>query len=222
MLFTLCLSSYGKNPIVRTITLQGNSNIEVVPDTVTIKAMAETINLDLSKAVNINNTIIREARKALLESGIGEGDIYTSSYSVSHQIERLSNKSPGERKYFVRNSIIITSKNIKKTGEIITSLEKSGINNIQSLNFTSSVRKNYEKEAMILAYKDAKEKAQAIADLEGYSIAPMSINSSFYSPRNINYSVQSEALLKSDPAPIYSPETVNITGNINATFQLKK
>lgn len=218
LFFTLCFSSYGEKP---SITVQGNSKIEVAPDTVTIRAMAETIDTDLSKAVNSNNKIIRETREALIEKGLKEGDIYTASYTVSHKVEKLSKTSPGKRKYFVRNQIVITSKDIKKTGSMISTLEKAGINNIQNLNFSSSKRKDFEKKVMVLAYKDAKEKAQAIASLEGCSITPMYINTNIYMPRNGNYMVQTEALSKS-AAPIYSPKTVDIAGSVNATFQLKK
>jgi hypothetical protein len=222
LLFSLFILSYGEAPITRTINVQGNSQVSAVPDTVTITAMAETINIDLSKAANENNKIIRDAREFLLREGVEKDEIYTSRYTVSQQIERLSKNSPGVRKYFVKNQIVITSKKIDKIGEIITALEKAKINNVQGLSYSSSKSKIYEKEAMVLAYKDAKEKAKAIASLEGFSIIPMSINSSVYFPRNTNYMVQAESFSKAAPAPIYTPKTVDITGNINVTFQLKK
>ncbi|WP_319205351.1 SIMPL domain-containing protein [uncultured Ilyobacter sp.] len=222
LLFSLSILSYGEASITRTINVQGNSQVSAVPDTVTITAMAETINIDLSKAANENNKIIRDAREFLLREGVEKDEIYTSRYTVSQQIERLSKNSPGVRKYFVKNQIVITSKKIDKIGEIITALEKAKINNVQGLSYSSSKSKIYEKEAMVLAYKDAKEKAKAIASLEGFSIIPMSINSSVYFPRNTNYMVQAESFSKAAPAPIYTPKTVDITGNINVTFQLKK
>ncbi|WP_372712810.1 SIMPL domain-containing protein [Ilyobacter sp.] len=222
LLFCFCFTAYGETPVIRTINIQGNSEVSAVPDTVSISAMAESIDIELSKAANENNRIIRDARAFLLKEGIGEDEIYTSRYTVSHQIERLSNNSPGIRKYFVRNQIIITTKRIDKIGEIITALEKAKINNVQGLNYSSSKSKIYEKEAMILAYKDAKEKAESIASLEGFTIIPMTISSSVYFPRNTDYMMQAEAFSKSAPAPIYTPKTIDITGNINVTFQLKK
>ncbi|WP_320046348.1 SIMPL domain-containing protein [uncultured Ilyobacter sp.] len=222
LLFCLSVLSYGEAPITRTINVQGNSQVSAVPDTVTITAMAESIDIELSKAANENNKIIRDAREFLLREGIGKDEIYTSRYTVSQQIERLSKNVPGVRKYFVKNEIVITSKKIDKIGEIITALEKAKINNVQGLSYSSSKSKIYEKEAMVLAYKDAKEKAKAIATLEGFSIVPMSINSSVYFPRNTNYMVQADSFSKAAPAPIYTPKTIDITGNINVTFQLKK
>lgn len=222
MLFCLFVLSYGETPITRTINVQGNSQVSAVPDTVTITAMAETRDVELSKAANENNKIIRNAREFLLREGIRKDEIYTSRYTVSQQIERLSKNVPGVRKYFVKNQIVITSKKIDKIGEIITALEKAKINNVQGLSYSSSKSKKYEKEAMVLAYKDAKEKAEAIAALENFSIIPMSINSSVYFPRNTNYMVQADSFSKAAPAPIYTPKTIDITGNINVTFQLKK
>ncbi|WP_319370863.1 SIMPL domain-containing protein [uncultured Ilyobacter sp.] len=222
LLFCFYISIYSETPITRTINVQGNSQVSAVPDTVTISAMAETIDIELSKAANENNRIMKDAREFLLKEGIDEDEIYTSRYTVSHQIERLSNNSPGIRKYFVRNQIIITSKRIDKIGEIVTALEKAKINNVQGLSYSSSKSKIYEKEAMVLAYKDAKEKAESIASLEGFSIIPMSINSNVYFPRNADYMMQAESFSKVAPAPIYTPKTIDITGNINVTFQLKK
>lgn len=222
LLFCFYFAAYGEAPIVRTINIQGDSKVSAVPDTVTISAMAETIDTELSKAANDNNRMIRDAIEFLMKEGIGEDEIYTSRYTVSHEIERLSNDSPGIKKYFVKNQIVITSKRIDKIGEILTALEKSKINNVQGLSYSSSKSKIYEKEAMILAYKDAKEKAESIASLEGFSVIPMSINSSVYFPRNTDYMMQAEAFGKSAQTPIYTPKTLDITGNINVTFQLKK
>lgn len=147
---------------LRTITVSGQGSILVENDTAKIIFSIVTRNYDITKAVNDNAAKSTQINDALTKAGLLKGDIATSNYSIQQD----ANPSPTKINYgayTVRNSILVTVRDISRTGEIIDLCVKNGANQFSSLDFYASQTEKAKKEAEVLAIKNAESKAKSLA-----------------------------------------------------------
>ncbi|MEG1583010.1 MAG: SIMPL domain-containing protein, partial [Cetobacterium sp.] len=175
-LSTICLANDAP-----TISVVGNGTVSAKPDTLSIVATVETRDLNSEKAITENTTIINNAIKLLKKEGLKDKNIKTENYSLNYRSDY--NNKDNEMKYYVRNQIVITSDDLENTSKILTALNSGGVNNIGEVNFYVADRKELEDKAYVLAYEDAKSKAQLIADIDKFKISPKDINLNFSAPR---------------------------------------
>ena len=207
-----------------TISVSGTGSISGKPDTFSLIASVETSNKESEKAITENTNIINNTMKLLKKAGLKDNNLKTENYSLSYRTDynNRDNNTNNDMKYFVRNQITITSSDLKSAGEILTALNKGGMNNIGEINFYIKNRKDLENMAYKLAYEDAKSKATLIANLENLKVTPKNIDLSFNSPRPLPFMLNGSFKADSAPILVTVPSNIDVTASLNATFYMEK
>jgi len=203
------------------ITVTGTGRVETVPDTAVISFTVLNTGEELSPIKKENDRITKDAVEALKKYGIAREDMFTSNYNISHNYEYPVKNKERKKVYTVRNQLRVTVRDIEKVGEVVTILEKNGVNTIQGINYTTSKSEELRLEAIGRAYKDAKKKALHLAGLEGSKVEVISISANNYTPRPEVY-MAADAMRSKSATPIYAPTEVSVDANITAVFKMVK
>ncbi len=204
------------------ISVQGIGNIEVQPDRVEINFSIVTEEPEMEKAIEKNKNIMEKVRLTIDKLGINKNNVKTIDYTVNKISDNYNVTNP-IYKYQVRNSFLIKIKNIKETENIVSKLQNSGVNSISGMKFSSSKEKNIQSEVMILAYKDAYEKANSVAKSTGYTIEPLDLIYDYFPMgRNYPYNMNNLNIKASRNTEFFIPNTLEIEVNVKAVFKLKK
>lgn len=213
----LLLSTFGYAK-ESTINVTGNGSVNTSPDMVKIISSVETEGESSKETNEKNKTIIHNILTALEKNGIKKSSIKIENYSVNFRTNFNSEKK--EKKYYVSNQIIIDSKNLDKTSTILEVLNEYGVSQINSVDFYLKDKEKIEKEAYRLAYLDAKNKAQNIADLENFKLYPKEIQLNNYYRQPIFYKAAADS--KGKELPLTIPQKIEIPATVNVVFYLEK
>lgn len=220
LLFTfVCFTALAEETVTR-ITVNGMGRVEVAPDRAVISFGVENTGKELAPLKKANDQAAKKAVDALIRSGVSRKDIYTSNYNISYNYDYRQKAEKREKVYTVRNQFRLTLDNVEKVGEVITILERNGVNTIQGVNYTTSKAKELKLQALERAYLDARRKAEHIAKLEGRDIELLSLSEGGYMPRPEVYMAADMARNKT--TPVYAPLEVNVDSTVTAVFKLVK
>jgi uncharacterized protein len=163
---------------------------------------------------------------ALLDFGLSESDIKTSSYRLNSY--RESQKEQLDIKeyliyYQATNDIIVSTTQLDIVGEIIDLAVISGANNINYISFELRDPQDLMLQALQLATQQAYRKAEAIARSLNENIATLLTvkeEKTAYTPfRFQDNTLQREVAFSSVPTPI-EPGDVTIRATVLAEFSL--
>ncbi|MBO6176401.1 MAG: SIMPL domain-containing protein [Treponema sp.] len=200
---------------LRTITVSGQGSIFVENDTAKIIFSIVTRNYDINKAVSDNAAKSTQVNEALSKAGLLKSDIATSNYSVQQD----ANPSPTRVNYgayTVSNSIIVTVRDISRTGEIIDLCVKNGANQFSSLGFYASQTEKAKKEAEVLAIKNAESKAKSLAAASAAKLGKVQTIKTEYI-----YSEYLAAQADMKTAEAYTPGKSATHAEVTVTYELE-
>jgi uncharacterized protein len=149
----------------RTLSINGEAEIKVVPDEVIILFGVEIKNKSLASARTENDQKVTEILSMIKSMGIESKFIQTDYLDVNPAID-YDNSDENKRRdviYVMRKNISVTLRDLTKLETLVTSSLKLGATHIDNIQFrTTELRKNKD-QARILAVRAAKEKAILIA-----------------------------------------------------------
>lgn len=149
-------------------TVEGTGETTVIPDTAMISFGVSKTSSTVEEAKNQVNTISNKITEDLKNLGIKVKDIKTTNYSVNPQYDytRGNQKITG---YVVDTNMTVKLQPIDKANNAIDIATKDGANQVGGIQFVVDDAKQKElmSEARKKAIKDAKEKAQSLADAAG-------------------------------------------------------
>jgi uncharacterized protein len=148
---------------IRTITSSGEGAIEAVPDVAYVNIGVITEGLELSKVQSENSEKMTKVIESLTQLGIKKEEIKTTNYNVNPKYEW--NKDTGKSTiagYTVSNILEVTINDIAITGSVLDEVVTSGSNSINSVRFGLKNETDLYNQALELAVKDAKAKAEAM------------------------------------------------------------
>lgn len=216
------------------ITVDASANTELTPDVVEINIAVKTSDSkSLQKATQENKEIsdkVYTAIKAMINKENGDY-VKTADFSAVPVYNYSSNKRNFER-YEVSNSIIVHTKNVDKTGNIIDKAISLGATNINDLTFSVS---NYEaqcNELLAIAAQKAKTRANSILKASSsYITGIKSLTNSCSTTNNqrVQYRLMAKNMLAGASADaVAAPEAtpiqsgvIKIYANINASYFVK-
>lgn len=148
----------------RTISVSGQGIVTVEPDMATFSIGMEARNEELKPAQDEVTDEANAITAALLEAGVEDKDIVTSSYQVTpeNKYDRNGNFIRIEN-YVVRMSITITVRDISMVGDLLDQTVALGADYVSSISFGVSDPSPHIQEARKLAIADAKMKAEDYA-----------------------------------------------------------
>ncbi|AJA49984.1 hypothetical protein CPAST_c39460 [Clostridium pasteurianum DSM 525 = ATCC 6013] len=209
-------NSYYKSKEIKTLRVDGTSNVKATPDTASIILGIQTENTDLETAQNENTIIATRVINSLKSIGINEESMNTDSYAIEPLYDYIDGKQTFKT-YRVTNNIKVITMTINSIGTIVDTATANGVNIINNISFFLSNPTPYYRKTLNLAVEDALIRARSISNSLGVTLNETPINiveSRFDQPSS---SARNPLVFAAASTPIL-PGQLNITAHITATF----
>ena len=158
-----------------TIQTRGEGEVKVVPDIAKISFAVVTQHEKNEEALTENNKKTDSVIVFLKESGIDKKKIHTSGFNVRQLYRWIEDPEARESKretyaFEVRNLVDVTIEEMDLLGEVLDGAVRAGATEVNNLQFETKDKKKHEKIARDLAIKEARERAEEIAQSLGVSV----------------------------------------------------
>lgn len=207
---------------ISTISVSGEGTVEVAPDRATISIGVVTRDKNATKVQADNSRIANEIIKAVSALGIDKKNIRTGNYSF-HQYYRQDNNRRIADGYEANNTVTVIVDDLNLVGKVIDASLSHGANQIDSLEFGIKNKGNLQNEAIRLAVRDARAKAEVVAAELGKSIIGVrniSVNSGYISAPRANKMFMAEmAMDDAGETPIESG-TLTCSASVHVEFEM--
>jgi uncharacterized protein len=220
---------YSFVPSQNTIKGNGYSEIDVLPDLVTVYFNVETIEDSLQAAKNKNSEITDSLITNLLKKGFERKEIQTEQYSLRENYV-WDDKGRTQEGYIATHLIKVefSTENSDKIGDTIDAGIDAGAM-LSYINFELSVEKQneYKAEAIKLASQDAKIKAEAMAEGLGKKLGKLvsvsDSNFDYYPWRVYDAAISSSEgeIAKDEIQTSIQPSERTISATVIATFKIR-
>ncbi|HVE58239.1 MAG TPA: SIMPL domain-containing protein, partial [Pyrinomonadaceae bacterium] len=146
------------------VTVVGESQTEVPPDTAVVSFSVVTQNANAVTAQQENARKIEAVLKALENTTNGaKQEVKTSNYSLSPEQDYSGSGMPKIIGYEARNTVTVTTDNLNQVGALIDAATKAGANSVEGISFVLRDDSSKRGDALGTATKQAMTKAESIA-----------------------------------------------------------
>jgi uncharacterized protein len=149
-------------PRGRSIEVHGEAMAEGTPDQAIITIGVNNRGDDPSSAMNANSASIRRIISMIEAAGINKNDIRTSRVNLS--------QNASNNRFEAGNMVTLRVRALDKLDHLLADLLKNGVNTIQGISFVSSESSKLARDLRIAAIRDAREKAESLAQAAGASL----------------------------------------------------
>ena len=208
---------------IPTISVSGEGVVEVAPDRATISLGVVTRDKNATKVQNDNSNIAANIIKAVTALGIDKKNIRTGNYSF-HQYYRNDSSRQIADGYEANNTVTVIVDDLNLVGKVIDAALANGANNVDSLEFGVRNKNNLQNEAIRLAVRDARAKAEVVAAEIGKNVIgvlSISVNSGYISAPRANKMVMEEMATADGATPIESG-TLTCTASVHVEFEISR
>ncbi len=219
----------------RSISVEGEAEVKVVPDRILLTLGIETSDKDLEKAKQLHDARTRAVIDAVRREGIDPKDIQTDYI----EIEPRWDTTPRPENfigYFVRKTVVVTVRDVPKFEQDLSVALASGVNYVLGVHFQTSELRKHRDDARALAIKAAREKAVALADQLNQKIgSPLEIaeisnrwyswygrswwgSRQGYQTQNVMQNVGGDMPTEDG---VMSPGRISVTASVRVVFELQ-
>lgn len=215
------------------ITVTGEGEEVAIPDLATfsfgVTETAKTVNVARDAAALKINKALEIAKKA----GVLETDIKNVGYSINPKYEYAGSDCNMYRcvsgkqtfvGYEVAQTIEVRVRDLTKVGQLITDVTASGVESVGSISFMVEKQDELKTKAREMAIKQAKQKAEDLADALGVRLVRVSsFSENGYFPYYAKGGDMMEASISARPvaAPTIPTGDQKITSNVNITYEIR-
>jgi uncharacterized protein YggE len=207
----------------RTLNVTGTGTAFLTPDIAYVYLGVHTEKPSAVDAVAENNTNTQAVIKALTDFGIDPKDILTTNFSInpSDKYDPQTNQPTGEKVYSVDNTVYVTVRDIKKLGDLLDTMVKAGANTVNGIQFDVANKDAALKGARADAVKDAKAKAQELADISGVQLGAVQ-SVSFLDNTPIPFAAEkfAAAAVQAASVPVQTGQ-LTFTVTVSMTYEIK-
>lgn len=202
-----------------TLNVSATGYANAAPDRATVSAGVVQQGTTAREAMMGNATLMTAVFDELEAAGIPKSDITTSQLSLQPQYDYRNRNKPTIKGYEARNTVTVKSDDIEQVGPMLDALVRAGVNNINQVKFSVKEPKSAMDKARKDAIREAKEKAEGMAEAAGVKLGPLlSINESNrggYTPKPVM--MRASAMEMSDAVtPISAGEqTMSVSVNLS-------
>jgi len=165
----------------RQITVTGSGMVYVAPDIATITVGVRSTADTVAESLALNNQQAKAIRDVLVQQGVVDEDIQTSSFTVYPQSD-YDYQGVVTRTYFaVENNVYVTVRNLDTLSSTLDAVAKSGANNIYGISFDLQDKTKAQTRARELAVESARAQATELARVAGVELGEVVNISSSYS-----------------------------------------
>ncbi len=162
-----------------TLNVSATGYANAAPDRATVSAGVVQQGKTAREAMMGNATLMTAVFDELEAAGIPKKDITTSQLSLQPQYDYRNRAKPTIKGYEARNTVTVKSDDIDQVGAMLDALVRAGVNNINQVKFSVKEPKSAMDKARTDAIREAKEKAESMAEAAGVKLGPLlSINES--------------------------------------------
>ncbi len=219
-----------QNNDLRTISVSGSSVVSVEPNQVEVSFSIETDNVKALKSQQDNAELSAKVKKALLEIGVKEEEIKTTSYSLNEQFEWDSVLRKSKKiGYRTTHSMKVTVKDTEMAGKIVDAVIQGGATRVSNISFTidSETREKLTLQALELASEKTLEKAKTIAKGIGVTVKQLESateGNNYYVPVRNYYPMEAKAEY-TDASPVapteFSVGNIEINATVSAVYSIE-
>ena len=155
------------------ITAQGTVVVTAVPDMVTVTANASVSGRSVADAQEGMNAIVQSATQKLLDLGVEEKDIVTTSYTYNPTYDYkydYNSETPTVNGYQADHTLSITCKDVDMLDSVIGVVTDCGMSEIYNVEYDVSNRSELYRQALKAAIEEAAAKAEGMAEAAGMTI----------------------------------------------------
>jgi len=230
LLFALVLRGDGEatyklvNGDEKTITVQGEAERLVAPDTASVTFSMTRKDTNLSQATESVNQRIAEMITALDEFGIDEKDIKTTNYNVYPEYTYARNS--GVRSfdgYRVDQALELTIRDLDNVEGVMTKIAELQVDNVSGLRFYVDEDQEIQDELRAEAITHAKEKAKQLGRELGVNLATIvgfSENGGGYYPQPMYKAAYDEMAMEDSVSAVIPVGENMMTANVSVTFEI--
>lgn len=214
------IAPVGTTDAQNTLSVVGNAELSVQPDTVKVVMGASVLDVSVQTATTTAATKINDAIDAMKALGIPESQIETVSYSINAEYRWVNNEQVLVG-YRVIHTLQVTYNGTdlgKTAGNIIDACVSNGLNYIGGVYFTVSeaTLSTLQSQALELAVSNAQSKANTIASALNMNIVGVQqVSESYYSPQPL-YNLRSA--LGEGMSTNILPGAVTASASVSVTF----
>lgn len=156
-----------------TLNVSATGFAEGTPDRALVSAGVVQQGKTAREAMMANATLMTAVFDELEAAGIPKKNITTSQLSLQPQYDYRDRRKPTITGYEARNTVSVKSDDIEQVGPMLDALVRAGVNNINQVQFSVKDPKAILDKAREDAIRDAKEKAQQMAEAAGVKLGPL-------------------------------------------------
>lgn len=227
----IAAEAQGTNAQTRQVTVNGEAEVQVVPDLVVLTLGIETSNMDLMAARAENDRRVNAVIQAGRRAGIAAKDMQTDYLNIEPRYDMRTFIG-----FYVNKSVVVTLRDMAKFESLLTEQLKSGANYVLGIEFRTTELRKHRDAARALAITAAREKATALASTLAQRVGrPLTIQegysgwwSSYRGWWGRGYSQgMSQNVIQaprdggaSSDSPL-APGTIKVNASITVTFELQ-
>ena len=209
---------------VPTLSVSGEGIVEAAPDRATISIGVVTQDKDATRAQSANAQSAQSIINSIMSLGIERKNIHTSDYNFRPTYRQEENRRHEINGYEVSNTVNVIVDNLDLVGKVIDAALSHGANNINSLDFGIKNRKKLQDNALVLAIRDACQRAELVARELGKSIvgiSDISINTGGVGIMRSNSKMMMTEAMADYSTPIEAG-TLTCSASVHVVFILSK
>jgi uncharacterized protein YggE len=149
-------------PAPAVIVTAGEGIVKQAPDRAWVTIAAESRAGTAQDAQRLNTEAMTAVVEKIKAAGIAPDAIQTTGYNLQPEFDYANGKQT-LRGYVARNQVQIRVDALAKTGEVIAAAVATGATNVSGVRFDLKDRDTVEREALRLAVRDARRRADAAA-----------------------------------------------------------
>ena len=147
----------------RTLSVSGQGLVSAVPDILQTTIGVETEDVSLSAALAANNVRLNAVLAQLDMLGIDEKDVQTVDFFITETRDRDGNLTG----FRVVDNLSLTLRDLDTAGKVLDQLIQAGANRVFNIQLGISDTAALQSSARALAVKNARTKAQELAEAAG-------------------------------------------------------
>ena len=151
------------------IVTTGEAVVKQAPDRAWVTIAAESRARTAQEAQRLNTDAMTAVVEKIKASGIAAEAIQTTGYNLQPEFDYANGKQT-LRGYVARNQIQVRVDVLVKTGDVIAAAVATGATNVSGVRFDLKDRATVEREALRLAVRDARGRADAAVSGAGVTI----------------------------------------------------
>lgn len=217
-------------PAPRTITVSGEGAVRPKPDLVILQLGVVSRDPSLEAAqTNVSKKVLA-ALAALQTIGVKPEEVQTTDFSVDRYTESLR-KHKSRVMYRVYNNVSVRTGLVERAGKIVDTMVHLGVNTISGPTFGLKDLPAARREALDLAFKNAKLDAERLASAGGMRLAgiqALNVGGGYDATNGINvdeeahiaYSPAAKSMPGGPPMPISSGQ-VRVSSTVTVSFRVE-